>query len=340
MGVCFKDRGWYPRETGDAVLAQGGNDETAPKNAHIYNKILAQLLKSLKVNEDTRQQELALRVMSACPELVCGYVMSFCCGSHCLMGPSYWSAASLTLESRLSSKWIANIAFFGNVISLPIPEASFLLAGSSLYLPSPPPLSAFLENVFPSVNTKVHFSRGIMSTSPLVQHCTAMALAKCLSKYSEVLRVMHKIEGELEEGESNGQWKKRRNELEHEARRRVPDFQVVIAFSQKAGEEAQSTKEDADATTTPPRKVRMAMLAESSTRLLWLYYLCFPSLVAEVRFDVGKLLQSSFGNGVGTDCITGPTSGLDTLRRLHVLRLLRESDQFSGFGRSGELYAR
>ena len=340
VGVCFKDRGWYSRETGDPVLAQSGNDETAPKNARIYNKILAQLLKSLKVNEDPRQQELALRVMSACPELVCGYVLAYCYGSHCLMELSYWSAASLTLEPRLSSKWIANIAFFGNVISLPIPEASFLLPRSSLYLPSPPPLSAFLENVLPSVNTKAHFSRGIMSTSPLVQHCTAMALAKCLLKYSEVLKIMHKIEGELEEGESSGQWKKRRNELEFEARRRVPDFQVVIALSQKASEEVQSAKEDAGTTATSPMKIRMAMLAESSTRLLWLYYLCFPSLAAEVRFDVGKLLQSSFDNEIGTDCVAGPTSGLDTLRRLHVIRLLRESDQFLGFGKSGELSTR
>jgi nucleolar pre-ribosomal-associated protein 1 len=341
VGVCFKDRGWYPRETGDDVaLAQGGNDGAAPKNARIYNKILSQLLKSLKVNEDPRQQELALRIMSACPELVCGCVTPFYYGSHRLMESSYWSAASLTLEPRLSSKWIANIAFFGNVISLPVPEASFLLPRSSLYLPTPPPLPAFLENIFPSVNTKAHFSRGILSASPLVQHCTAMALAKCLLKYSDVLKVMHKIEGELEEGESNGQWKKRRNELELEARRRVPDFQVVISFSQKVGEVASSAREVADATATPPSKVRMAMLAENSTRLLWLYHLCFPSLVAEVRFDVGKLLQSSFDNEVETDDIAGPTSGLGTLRRLHVLRLLRESDQFGGFGKSGELCTR
>jgi|SRR6266478_979613 len=337
VGACFKDRGWYPRETGDDVLSQNSY-ETAPKGARIYNKILAQLLKSLKVSEDPRQQELALRIMAACPELVCGYVISLYYAPHFVMDPSYWSAASLTLEPRLSSKWIANIAFFGNVISLPVPGASFLLPGSSLYLPSPPPLSSFLENVFPSVNIKAHFSRGIMSASPLVQHCTTMALAKCLLKYSEILKVMHKIEGELEESESDGQWKKRRNELELEARRRVPDFQVVIAFSQKAGEEVQ--REDAGATAAPPSNVRMAMLAESSTRLLWLYHLCFPSLVAEVRFDVGKLLQSSFDNEVETDNIAGPTSGLDTLRRLHVLRLLRESDQFLGFGKSGELYTR
>jgi nucleolar pre-ribosomal-associated protein 1 len=247
------------------------------------------------------------------------------------MKSSYWSSASLTLEPRLSSKWIANIAFFGNVISLPVPEASFFLPGSSLYLPTPPPLAAFLENVFPSVNTKVHFSRGLLST-PLVQHCTALALAKCLSKYSEVLRVMRKIESTLEEDESHGQWKRRRHELEHEARRRVPDFQVIIAFSQKSGDNAPSASKDADTGTTPPNKVRLAMLAESSTRLLWLYHMCLPALVAEARFDVGKLLQSSFEQ-------VGPMSGLEALRRLHVLRLLRESDQFLWSSKSGELGA-
>lgn len=75
VGVCFKDRGWYPRETEDESKdAQGGNDETAPNYARIYNKILSHILKSLKVNEDPRQQELALRIMTACPELVGGYV--------------------------------------------------------------------------------------------------------------------------------------------------------------------------------------------------------------------------------------------------------------------------
>ncbi|KAI0301899.1 transcriptional repressor TCF25-domain-containing protein [Multifurca ochricompacta] len=279
--------------------AHSGNDEIAPKNARIYNKILAQLLKTLKANEDPRQQELALRIFSACPELVSGY----------------WSAASLTLEPRLSSKWIANIAFFGNVISLPVPEASFFLPGSSLYVPTPPPLTAFLENVFPSVNTKAHFSRGLQSTSPLVQHCTALALAKSLSKYSEVLRIMRKVEGVLEEDENSGQWRKRRIELEHEARRRVPDFQVVIAFSQKAGDAVQSLPKDADAGTTPISKMRATMLAESSTRF-W------------------KLLQNSF-EVVGTGSVIGPTSGLDTLRRLHVLRLLKESDQFLWSSKSG-----
>jgi nucleolar pre-ribosomal-associated protein 1 len=257
------------------------------------------------------------------------------------MKSRYWSSAPLTFEPRLSSKWISNIAFFGYVISLPVPEPSFFLPGSSLYQPTPPPLAAFIENVLPSANAKTHFSRGLLSASPLVQHCTALALGKCLSKYSDLIRIVRKVESVLEEDESSGQWKKRRHELEREARRRIPDFQVVIAFSQKAGDhvDVQSTSSDVAARNIMPNKVRAAMLAESSTRLLWLYHLCFPSVVAEARFDVGKTLQNSFGE-VGVDSVVSPSSGLDTLRRLHILRLLKESDQFVWTGKSGEFCAK
>jgi len=65
-GVCFKDRGWYPRD------AEGDADLEEKKSGKIYNKILANLLKVLKVNDDLRQQELALKIMAVCPELVAG----------------------------------------------------------------------------------------------------------------------------------------------------------------------------------------------------------------------------------------------------------------------------
>jgi len=63
FGICFKDRGWYPRTT-RTEEEQGSN-----KGGKIYNKILLNILKMLKVNEDPRQHELALRVLESCPEL-------------------------------------------------------------------------------------------------------------------------------------------------------------------------------------------------------------------------------------------------------------------------------
>lgn len=74
VGICFKDRGWYPREVEGEDWLPKTEDDTTRKSGKIYNKILANILKTLKVNEDSRQQELAIKILAACPELVAGLV--------------------------------------------------------------------------------------------------------------------------------------------------------------------------------------------------------------------------------------------------------------------------
>lgn len=76
VGVCFKDRGWYPREAEDE-LAIEKDEEHQSKPGRLHNRLLANVVKSLKANEDLRQQELVLKILSACPELVAGYVPTF-----------------------------------------------------------------------------------------------------------------------------------------------------------------------------------------------------------------------------------------------------------------------
>lgn len=77
MGICFKDRGWYPRDPNPEDEKTNKMDASdGPKGGKIYNKILSNVLKTLKVNEDSRQQELALKILSSCPELVAGFVYS------------------------------------------------------------------------------------------------------------------------------------------------------------------------------------------------------------------------------------------------------------------------
>ncbi|KAF8665731.1 hypothetical protein AX16_000179 [Volvariella volvacea WC 439] len=310
-GICFKDRGWYPRETEEEASLAKDEALNQAKGSRIYNKILANILKTLKVNEDPRQQELALKIMTGCPELVA----------------SYWHAANLTLEPRLSSRWIANVAFFGSVISLPVPSASFYLPDSNLYHPTPPPLSTIIENVLPSINTKVHFSKGLQSTSALVQHSTALALAKCLLKFEAVSQEMAKVEASLEENADEGQWYKRRKDLEREVRRRVPDFQVIVAFSQQKHDESKASP------------TRIALLAESAQRLLWLYHRCLPGLVSEARFDVGKSLLHisevySTQSHEADDSDQATVARLNAIQQLHSLRLLKESNQFNWTGKA------
>jgi len=67
-GLCFKDRGWYPRDIqGDEEAEQIKG--VANGQTKLFNKITSNILKNLRVGEDSRQQELVLKALLACPEL-------------------------------------------------------------------------------------------------------------------------------------------------------------------------------------------------------------------------------------------------------------------------------
>ena len=247
---------------------------------------------------------------------------------------SYWTAAALTLEPRLSSKWLANIAFFGAAISLPAPAASFLLPGTVIYHPAPPSISTIIENILPTNNLKTHLTKGLQSPSPLVRHYTALTLVKCLRKYDSVITAFQEIADTLEE-EEDGQWSQAVVALEAEARKRVPELQVVIAFSQQKSDGIQEKSAVVGGTVSATlRPLTTSIISESSLRVLWLYHKCLPTLVAEARFDCGKLLSGFLDNWSG-EALGQFVDGWDMLRRLHVLRLLKESDQFSWSGKAG-----
>jgi nucleolar pre-ribosomal-associated protein 1 len=229
------------------------------------------------------------------------------------------------LEPRLSTKWISNISFFGTIISLPIPSASFFLpnTNNTLYNPNPPPLQTILSNILPvDVSPKLIFTKGLQSASGLVQHCIALALVKCLIKYAKVLEVFRGIEEMLEMGDTEeGLWGKRRREIEREVRKRVPEFQVIVGFSQQKAQSGQQQSK-----VIP---VRVALLRESAQRLLLLYHMHLPEVVAEARFDVGKALTSFVVPvGEGDEDEDDSVRKLNLVHQLHVLRMLKESGHF------------
>jgi len=157
---------------------------------------------------------------------------------------------------------------------------------------------------------------------------------KCLRKYDTVISAFQDVADALEE-EEEGQWRQAIVALEVEARKRVAELQVIIAFSQQKSD---ATPEKATSSHGIPvatlKPLTASVISESALRLLWLYHKCLPTLVAEARFDSGKLLWSFLhhwsGQGQGEY-----VDGWGVLRRLHVLRLLKESDQFSWSGKAG-----
>ena len=220
------------------------------------------------------------------------------------------------------------------MISLPVPTASFFLPGTTIYRPSPPPIHIIVESILPTNHFKAHLTKGLQSPSPLVRHSTALALAKCLRKYDSVLTAFREVADALEEKE-DGQWRQAVVALEAETRKRVPELQVIIAFSQQKSDiiqEKSTPRGESVATTLKP--LTTSMISESALRILWLYHKCLPTVVAEARFDSGKLLWSFLHHW--SERVQGHSvDGWDILRRLHVLRLLKESDQFSWSGKAG-----
>ena len=137
------------------------------------------------------------------------------------------------------------------------------------------------------------------------------------------------------EEEEDGQWRHAIAALEAEARKRVPELQVIIAFSQQKSDVAQEKGASGNGTAVVTLKpLTASVISESALRILWLYHKCLPTLVAEARFDSGKLLRS-FLDHWSRNVPGQSVDGWDMLRRLHVLRLLKESDQFSWSGKTG-----
>lgn len=119
-------------------------------------------------------------------------------------------------------------------------------------------------------------------------------------KYAKVLEVFKAIEEALEVGDTEqGLWGKRREEVEREVRKRVPEFQVVVGFSQQKTPVPSGTGQSAVASQQLPNPVRNALLQESAQRLLLLYHKHLPEVVAEARFDVGKAL-TGFTTSIAT----------------------------------------
>lgn len=334
-GLCFKDRGWYPRDI-EGDEGAGRIKGVAKGQTKVFNKITSNILKNLRVGEDPRQQELVLKVLVACPELTSrqvAYLPPFSAKDNVIF--SFWASAGLALEPRLSSQWLINIAFSGTVVSLPVPEDCFRLLGSQDYNPTPPPLSAIVDSIFPGTWGKIYITKGLQSISTLVQHSTAVCLARVLEKFERVLQALRRVETILLEDSGVGQWHLRIHELEEEVKRRVPNFEVIVTFSQQKSGVTWAPEHSKE------YEARMGMISEIGLKLMWLYHQSLPSIPAEARYDIGKLLFSPAGQQLIAE--SGDAKGLSsqapslvTLSQLHLLRLFHHSDQFAWWTTFGE----
>ncbi|KND03819.1 uncharacterized protein SPPG_01275 [Spizellomyces punctatus DAOM BR117] len=307
VGVCFQDAGWYPaKSTGEG------------KAITVYNKVLLRLLLSLKPTEDPRQEALVLMGLRNCPELV----------------QPYWNElSSLSFEPRVSSKWIANMALAAKIIQLPIPSR----LGATIIAMSPPPLMTMVDNVLPPPLDRALNIRGLLHPNALVKHTSAFVQALALEKLARIQATIESIAEDIVAssaqlavavGSVDGllqKWRKARDDLTDEIKRRLPDFQTVLALQsqqrKQVGEkgksdEAGATDMEIDGEAAEVEEISQEVLHCISLKLVRHYQRQFPDAILEARFNCGKLLPADL-------------TALSEELQIHILELIGEVPEFN-----------
>ncbi|KAG2200281.1 hypothetical protein INT47_000274 [Mucor saturninus] len=306
VGVCFRDTAWYP--------AKPNSDEQS-KNSKITNRLLAKFIVTLKPADDMRQQELVLKILSACPELV----------------QEFWHHTILMYEPRISSKWLANITLLQKIVQLPVP--SLFYGVTRLYPAEPPSFETILDNILPNVFNRSPSSKGLQHTSPLVRYTTMVALSAVFQKYSKVSHAMEKVIMALETSEMNQKeqqisdessvqqtkpsenWKRCLESVREGLRRRVPEIQTLVTLHKQT-----SIKMAAD-TDDNEQACQNQLIQDTAFRLIRYYQEFVPEALMESNIDPGNFIPA--------DILSVKPGTL-----IHLLRLFLSMPDFNWTSRS------
>ncbi|KAI9288533.1 ribosome 60S biogenesis N-terminal-domain-containing protein [Umbelopsis sp. AD052] len=305
VGVCFHDAGWYPPSILDGGKKSGGDD------IKIRNKMLGHFIKGLRVSEDLRQQELLVKVLKACPELVQGY----------------WQSSSLTFEPRLSSNWLANMAILQKVLSCPPP--SLLLGKLQFYPTTAPSHLVIADNILPTCISRTALSKGLQHSSGLVRYMTILTLTASMKKLSLVTSDIQKVIEAFDIDESSAlpnqhtekmqkernvaahNWKNCLRKVQDELCRRLPGVQLLATLYSSAITPAKPESQETGVDTAEEK----GFMQDSILRLIVLCQKCLPEVMAEAKFDFSNFMPSNL-------------SAVKPMAQVHLLELLMTLNDF------------
>ncbi|SCV67542.1 BQ2448_5153 [Microbotryum intermedium] len=308
----------------------GDQIDEAPGRSAGAQRTLGTLLIALRVTEDARQRDLALRVLRRAPNLVA----------------SYWAKFPASLDPRLSSRWISTITWAMQITSLPLPGG--LSAESTLQTSY-----ALVDSICPSALNRLWFTKAMQQNDPMVAYLSATLLLAVLQKAAHVLMHLAEIARQREEMESIGKWVSLARGIRLRLQTIVPDPQIIMALSTATPAPA------ASATLTARKKIKLRSgsgatpiaSAESlpvetvaptlldqrrhlrnhiALRLLWMYHRVTPLLITTLRYDFGKLLH-------GPWYISG-SPGIQTVTSGYALRVASLHTTSVGWVRPSEVF--
>ncbi|KDE02566.1 hypothetical protein MVLG_06882 [Microbotryum lychnidis-dioicae p1A1 Lamole] len=293
----------------------GDQIDEAPARSAGAQRTLGTLLIALKVTEDARQRDLALRVLQRAPNLVV----------------SYWAKFPASFDPRLSSRWISAITWATQITSLPLPQG----LSAELTLPIS---SALVDSICPSALNRPWFTKAMQQNDPMVAYLSATLLLAILQKATRVLIRLAEIARQCEETETVGHWVSLARTVRLRLQAIVPDPQIIMALSAVPSTPAAP----APATSTSRKKLKLQsgsgaavettvendhvdtiaqvvlnqqrhLRIHIALRLLWMYHRVTPRFITALRYDFGKLLHRPW--------YTSGSPGIETVTSGYALRV-------------------
>lgn len=273
----------------------------APDSAsgsHHQRRALGALLGHLKLSDSEEQSSVALHVLTCAPEML----------------PGFWTRFAPSLEPRLSSRWVASVAFATAVVGAPVPRAFLDSISAAKSAPAArkktqtPNWSLLLDTaLMPAALGKVWLSKALQQsqTSPLVSYLACNFLLVGMTKCAKIIDLTVQTAKELEQAgnpAASEAWFASAARLQKDASERIPDLQILVAIVQKsfgqvfsrAGSVASTTgSEGGDAEGDQPDEDNNLIIS-LAIRTIRLYRKVAPASISSLRFDFGRLLSSSF----------------------------------------------
>ncbi|RIA94625.1 ribosome 60S biogenesis N-terminal-domain-containing protein [Glomus cerebriforme] len=263
VGICFRDAGWYPFNFMNASLnvSIGDTNQTNENQTKVHNIILLQFIKLLKPTQDLRQQELLLKILEACPELV----------------KPYLKASNLSFNPNLSHKWLASVTLLQKIISLSVP--SFYIPDTQIYPENPPELNTIMDNVLPRIFDQITLVKCLNHSSSLIKYKTMIVLCLAFQKLDTVVHLINKAK--------SSKWSQIINFLYEEMMHRIPDIQVLLNLYKDLSSNVKKN-DDSDG------QIRNNLIHECILKLIKFYHLNFPKVITEVKLNIDNLIPIDF----------------------------------------------
>ncbi|RIB18938.1 ribosome 60S biogenesis N-terminal-domain-containing protein [Gigaspora rosea] len=298
VGICFRDAGWYSCSSQSSFT--DGIDKTKDSGkVKLHNIILSSFIKSLKPTQDLKQQELLLKILEVCPELV----------------QIFWQYTNISFEPYLSYKWIANMTLFHKIIALPVP--SLYVPDTNVYPEVPPEVTLVMDNILPRMFDRSALNKCLNHQSQLVKYKTIITLCVMFQKlgkvkqaFDEAARCLDVLSNESSnEKKSSNRWLQTTDSIFEEIKRRVPDIQVLLRIYHQTLTCEQKLSADLISDEVTEEYTRNSMMHEMVLRLIKYYHQFLPEAVMESKFDIGKFIPANLEE-------------IQPTMQLHILELL------------------